>query len=121
MLTQYQDTPDGLCGNEDVGQMSAWYVLSAMGIYQVDPAGGRFVLGSPLFDKVTMQVGPDRFFTIKASGNSPEAIYIQSATLNGKKYTKSYVDFSDIAKGGVLEIRMGSKPSKYGTQKNDCP
>lgn len=121
MLTQYQDTPDGLCGNEDVGQMSAWYVLSAMGIYQVDPAGGRFVLGSPLFDEVTMQVGPDRFFTIKASGNSPEAIYIQSATLNGKKYTKSYVDFSDIAKGGMLEIRMGSKPSKYGTQKNDRP
>ena len=121
MSTQYHDAPDGLCGNEDVGQMSAWYVLSAMGFYQVDPAGGRFVLGSPLFDKVTMQVAGGRTFTIKTIGNSADDIYIQSATLNGKKYTKSYVDFTDIAKGGVLEIRMGSKPSDYGTANNDRP
>ena len=121
MSTQYHDAPEGLCGNEDVGQMSAWYVLSAMGFYQVDPAGGRFVLGSPMFDKVTMQVAGGRTFTVRTIGNSADDIYIQSATLNGKKYTKSYVDFTDIAKGGVLEIRMGSKPSDYGTANNDRP
>ena len=121
MLTLYHTGIAGLCGNEDVGQMSAWYILSAMGFYQVDPAGGRFVIGSPLFDEVTMNVGNGRTFRIIAHHNSPKNIYVQEARLNGQPYTKSYIDFKDICNGGTLEFTMGSHPSKYGTAKNDRP
>ena len=121
MKTQYHTGIDGLCGNEDVGQMSAWYILSALGLYQVDPAGGRFVLGSPLCREAIMNVGGGRTFKVKATGNSEKNIYIQSATLNGKPYTKSYIDFKDIVAGGVLELFMGSNPSDYGTKTEDRP
>ena len=115
MRTQYHLNKDGLCGNEDVGQMSAWYILSAMGFYQVEPAGGRYVFGSPLFDKVTMTVGEGKQFTIVAKNNSSENIYIQKAKLNGKDYPYSYIDFKDIQQGGILELVMGNKPSDFGT------
>ena len=121
MTTLYHTGIDGLCGNEDVGQMSAWYILSAMGMYQVDPAGGRFVLGSPLFDEVTMQTGHGRTFTVRATGNSKENIYIQSARLNGRPYTRSYIDFNDIVAGGTLELIMGNRPSDFGTRREDRP
>lgn len=111
----YLDQPDGLSGNEDVGQMSAWYILSSVGLYQVDPVGGRFVIGSPLFDKATVNVGGDKTFTVVAKNNSDKNIYVQSARLNGKTLKNSYVDFNDIRHGGTLELVMGPKPSKWAT------
>ena len=111
----YLDQPDGLSGNEDVGQMSAWYILSSVGLYQVDPVGGRFVIGSPLFDKATVNVGAGKKFTVVAKNNSDRNIYVQSARLNGKTLKNSYVDFNDIRHGGTLELVMGPKPSKWAT------
>lgn len=111
----YLDQPDGLSGNEDVGQMSAWYILSSVGLYQVDPVGGRFVIGSPLFDKATVNVGRGKTFTVVAKNNSDKNIYVQSARLNGKTLKNSYVDFNDIRHGGTLELVMGPKPSKWAT------
>ena len=110
----YLDQPDGLSGNEDVGQMSAWYILSSVGLYQVDPVGGRFVIGSPLFDKATVNVGSGKTFTVVAKNNSDRNIYVQSARLNGKALKNSYIDFNDIRHGGTLELVMGPKPSKWG-------
>jgi predicted alpha-1,2-mannosidase len=110
----YLDQPDGLSGNEDVGQMSAWYILSSVGLYQVDPVGGRFVIGSPLFDKATVNVGAGKTFTVVAKNNSDRNIYVQSARLNGKTLKNSYIDFNDIRHGGTLELVMGPKPSKWG-------
>lgn len=110
----YLDQPDGLSGNEDVGQMSAWYILSSVGLYQVDPVGGRFVIGSPLFDKATVNVGAGKKFTVVAKNNSDRNIYVQSARLNGKALKNSYIDFNDIRHGGTLELVMGPKPSKWG-------
>ncbi len=111
----YLDQPDGLSGNEDVGQMSAWYILSSVGLYQVDPVGGRFVIGSPLFDKATVNVGGGKTFTVVAKNNSDKNIYVQSARLNGKTLKNSYVDFNDIRRGGTLELVMGPKPSKWAS------
>ena len=111
----YLDQPDGLSGNEDVGQMSAWYILSSVGLYQVDPVGGRFVIGSPLFDKATVNVGAGKTFTVVAKNNSDRNIYVQSARLNGKALKNSYIEFNDIRHGGTLELVMGPKPSKWGT------
>jgi predicted alpha-1,2-mannosidase len=110
----YLDQPDGLSGNEDVGQMSAWYILSSVGLYQVDPVGGRFVIGSPLFDKATVNVGGGKTFTVVAKNNSDRNIYVQSARLNGKTLKNSYIEFNDIRHGGTLELVMGPKPSKWG-------
>ena len=110
----YLDQPDGLSGNEDVGQMSAWYILSSVGLYQVDPVGGRFVIGSPLFDKATVNVGAGKTFTVVAKNNSDRNIYVQSARLNGKALKNSYIEFNDIRHGGILELQMGPKPSKWG-------
>ena len=110
----YLDQPDGLSGNEDVGQMSAWYILSSVGLYQVDPVGGRFVIGSPLFDKATVNVGTGKTFTVVAKNNSDRNIYVQSARLNGKALKNSYIEFNDIHHGGTLELVMGPKPSKWG-------
>ncbi len=111
----YLDQPDGLSGNEDVGQMSAWYILSSVGLYQVDPVGGRFVIGSPLFDKATVNVGAGKTFTVVAKNNSDRNIYVQSARLNGKALKNSYIEFNDIRHGGTLELQMGPKPSKWAT------
>ena len=122
MNTLYDNTPEGLCGNEDVGQMSAWYVLSAMGLYQVEPAGGTYIFGSPLFNSATMNVGNGKEFKIIARDNSKENIYVQAVKLNGETYTKSYIHFDDIVKGGILEFQMGNKPSDtFGVKKEDRP
>ena len=118
---QYQNDIDGLSGNEDVGQMSAWYVLSSIGLYQEEPAGGKYIIGSPLFNEAKINVGDGKTFTVKALNNSDENIYIQSATLNGKRYDKSYIDYRDIIAGGTLELVMGNKPSKWGTNKKARP
>lgn len=117
----YRNAPDGLCGNEDVGQMSAWYVISACGLYQVEPAGGKFIIGSPLFRKAELNVGEGKTFTVIAKGNSDKNIYVQKAVLNGKPYTKSYISYDDIVSGSTLELVMGPKPSKWGTAKADRP
>jgi len=106
LTTLYHDAPDGLSGNEDVGQMSAWYVLSAMGLYQVEPAGGRYVFGSPLMDKAVIRVGEGKTFTIVARNNGPENCHIKSIRLNGKPYDKFYIDYKDIMAGGILEFQM---------------
>ena len=107
----YSDAPAGLCGNEDVGQMSAWFILSSMGLYQVEPAGGKFVFGSPLFSSARVDVGNGKSLEIVAHNNSDSNIYIQSVTLNGEPYTKSWIDFSLLREGGTLEFVMGPEPS----------
>lgn len=115
LTTLYHDQPDGLCGNEDVGQMSAWYVLSALGIYQVEPAGGRFFFGSPLVDRASLKVR-DGEFVIEALNNSAENRYIRSVRLNGERYRKYYIDYTDIAAGGTLLFEMGPEPVDWTLQ-----
>ena len=105
----YDDTPEGLSGNEDVGQMSSWYVLSTMGIYQVEPAGGRFFFGAPIFDKAEIALPEGKSFTIEAKGVSDENRYIQRVFLNGCPYIKAYIDYKDIMEGGTLTFEMGSE------------
>ena len=121
LLTMYKDDYDGLSGNEDVGQMSAWYILTSLGLYQVEPSGGKFVFGSPIFDKATLQVGNGKTLVIEAQGNSSTNKYIQQVTFNGKPYTKSYIDFKELQEGGNLVFTMGDKPSDFGTAKEDRP
>lgn len=121
MRDLYHAAPDGLSGNEDVGQMSAWYIMSAVGLYQVEPAGGKYIFGSPVVDKAKMYVGENKTFEIVAHNNSAQNIYIQSVKLNGEDYTKSYIDHADVAAGGKLEFFMGSAPSDFGTALQDRP
>lgn len=108
----YKNAVEGLVGNEDVGQMSAWYVLAACGIHPVCPGETRFEITAPLFDHIGIQVGKGKTFTILAQNNSPENTYIRSARLNGKTYTKCYIDYQDIMAGGTLEIELGATPNK---------
>ena len=110
MSTLYTNQPDGLCGNEDCGQMSAWYVFSAMGFYPVNPAGGIYVLGKPMLDKADLIVG-DKTFTVEAHNLTDKNIYVQSVKLNDKDYNKLYITHQDIVNGGKLEFEMGAKPS----------
>ncbi len=112
LATLYHDAPDGLCGNEDVGQMSAWYILSALGFYQVEPAGGRYYFGSPIVDGATLRVAGGTF-KIQVKNNSDRNRYIQSIKLNGKPHRKPYIDHAEIARGGTLELQMGSKPTRW--------
>lgn len=117
VLTElYHDQPDGLSGNEDVGQMSAWYVLSSLGFYQVEPAGGRYFFGSPIIDEAIIKLGNGKTFTVKATNNSKENKYIQSIKLDGKSYIKSYIAFEDIVKGGTLELEMGAEETMWSKQ-----
>ena len=112
LTTLYHDQPDGLSGNEDAGQMSAWYILSSLGMYQVEPAGGRYFFGSPLFDRAELKVR-DGVLTIVAHNNSAENRYIQSVRFNGEEYDKPCIDFESLARGGVLEFEMGSEPKVW--------
>lgn len=109
LKTMYHNDFDGLSGNEDVGQMSAWYILSSLGIYQVEPAGGRYMFGSPLFDKAVVNVGQCKTFTIIAHNNSAKNVYVQQIKLNGRPYKKLYIDYKDIVSGGTLEFFMTDK------------
>jgi putative alpha-1,2-mannosidase len=102
---------EGLVGNEDVGQMSAWYVLSACGIYPVCPGETRYEITAPLFGKTVLRVGNGKEFVIEAKRQSAENVYIQSAKLNGEAYDKCYLDYKDIMAGGVLELVMGDTPN----------
>ncbi len=109
MTTLYTNEPDGLCGNEDCGQMSAWYVLSAMGFYPVNPVGGSYELGTPLFSEVSVSLPQGRKFTVKADGLSDSARYIKSATLNGKPLDGTSFTHEQLMEGGVLELEMSDK------------
>ena len=108
----YRNTPDGLCGNEDCGQMSAWYVFSAMGFYPVNPVGGVYELGTPMFESLYLRLPEGKTFSVLAPGVSVQAKYVQSVQLNGQPYTKSYITHEQIMQGGTLQFEMGSEPGK---------
>ncbi len=118
----YLNNRDGLCGNEDCGQMSSWYVLSALGFYPVTPGSGIYIIGTPLFPKTTIHLENGKSFTIKAENVSDKNYYIQSATLNGKPWSKSWIAHRDILKGGEIVFVMGPEPNKsWGTGQTDLP
>lgn len=108
----YKNEVKGLVGNENVGQMSAWYVLASIGMHPICPGDTRMELSAPLFDKVTLRLAGGKVFTIRVKGQSPQNTYIQSATLNGKPYTKCYIDYQDVVQGGVLELTLSDQPNK---------
>ena len=126
----YKPTPDGYCGDEDNGQTSAWYVFSAMGFYPVCPATTQYVLGTPMFKKMTISFENGKKLVIAAPNNSSENFYVSSLQLNGKKINKNWLDHFDLQKGGVLKFGMSATPNKtrgatstafpysYSTEKN---
>lgn len=118
----YKATPDGYCGDEDNGQTSAWYVFSAMGFYPVCPATDQYVLGAPLFSKVTILQENGKPFVITAPQNSADNKYVQGVRFNGKPYTKNWISHFDIQKGGSMDVSMGAQPeTKRGTAEQDFP
>lgn len=122
VTTLFTDQPDGICGNEDCGQMSAWYVFSAMGFYPVCPARPVYVFGTPLFDEVTINLENGKTFRVAAENRSEANIYIQSAKLNGRPYSRTYIEHADIVNGGKLVFVMGPQPNKqYGSAQADRP
>ncbi len=110
MRVFYTNQPDGLCGNEDMGQMSAWYIYSALGFYPVNPADGRYVFGTPRFENAEITMPSGNIFTIKATNLSPANIYIQSVKLNGEDYDKGYINHATMVDGGTLEFVLGREP-----------
>ena len=112
--TLYNNTSSGYAGNDDCGQMSAWYVFSAMGFYPVNPADGRYIIGSPLLDECTLKLAGNKEFHIRTIRKSPEDIYIQSVTLNGKKHKDFFITHQNIMNGGTMVFKMGKKPSGWG-------
>ncbi|WP_158793235.1 GH92 family glycosyl hydrolase [Granulicella sp. L60] len=122
METMYAALPDGLQGNEDVGQMSAWYIMSSMGFYSVDPVSGNYIFGTPLFDRVSLQLGRGRQLEIVAHRKSASDQYIQSVSFNGKPYTRSWFNHRDIVNGARIVFEMGPKPNlEFGSKPEDMP
>lgn len=122
MDEMYSDTPGGLCGNEDCGQMSAWYVLSSIGFYPVAPGMDVYEIGSPIFTSVKINLENGNTFVIKAPNNESNSIYINDGKLNGADYSKNYLSHNDIMNGSTLELNMGSEPNpKWGAELNDRP
>ena len=122
MNEMYSPKPDGICGNEDCGQMSAWYIMSAMGFYPLCPGSTQYAIGSPLFPKVTISLENGKKFTVIADSLSNKNIYIKAATLNGNPITRSWIDHAEIMAGGELRLTMASSPSEtWGTQPSDLP
>ncbi len=118
----YLDTPDGYCGDEDNGQTSAWYVFSSMGFYPVCPGSGQYVMGSPLFKKITLELENGRSFEIDAPDNAPDKPYIQKALLNGKAFEQNWLSHEAITEGGKLFLEMSKAPNKKrGTSEEDKP
>ena len=112
----YNDQPDGIIGNEDCGQMSAWYVFSSLGFYPVFPASTNYVIGSPLFDRATIKLNNGKTFSVETVNNSDKNKYIQKIVLNGREFTDSFICHEDIMNGGLMKITMGSKPNeKFGS------
>ena len=122
MNRMYSCTPDGYCGDEDNGQTSAWYVFSALGFYPVCPGTTQYVLGSPLFKKITLYLQNGHQVVINAPNNNENNIYIDFMSLNGKTYTRNYLEHSDLINGAVLDIEMKDIPNyRRGVDKNDFP
>ena len=122
ILTElYHNDPDGVSGNEDCGQMSAWYVLSSMGFYSVTPGSNTYIIGTPLFDKVSVNLENGNTFTIAANNLSNTNIYIESATLNGKTLNQSFINHNDIVAGGILEFTMTDNPAIWGSKDGQEP
>ena len=122
LSTLYDDSPEGISGNEDCGQMSAWYIMSAMGFYPVLPGEPSYTIGSPIFDKVTINLENGKKFVIRANNVSDKNSYIQSAKLNGKTYTKSWFPHQEILSGSEFVFEMGERPNyDWGTSKSDRP
>ena len=122
MAKLYDATENGYPGDEDQGQTSSWYVLSAMGFYSVTPGTGEYVMGSPMFKKITINLENGKKFVIDAPENNKDNVYIQSASLNGKTYTKNYLNHTDLTKGGTLKLTMSSKPNEQrGLSAEDKP
>jgi predicted alpha-1,2-mannosidase len=120
--TLYRTGPEGLCGNEDCGQMSAWYILSAMGFYPVNPAEGVYVIGTPHFEKMTLDLGGGRTLSIDAPGVSDANSYVQGVTLNGKPLERAWIAHGDIAAGGSLRFTMGAEPNRtWATSPESAP
>jgi predicted alpha-1,2-mannosidase len=118
----YRSGAGGLCGNEDMGSLSSWYVLSSMGIYPVTPGSPFYAIGSPLFGKATIDLGKGKTFTIATTNNSSENKYIQSANLNGKPMNKTWLSQKEITDGGLITFEMGSEPNrKWGAKPEDAP
>jgi predicted alpha-1,2-mannosidase len=116
LTTLYDTTENGICGDEDTGQMSAWYVFSSIGFYPMNPASQKYDIGSPLFDEVKMRLGSGKTFTIVAKNLSKANIYIQSAKINGVPLKQAFIKYDDIKAGGKLEFVMGDRPNKeWGT------
>jgi len=118
----YTPFPDGLCGDEDNGQTSAWYVMSAAGFYSVCPGAGQYVFGSPLFEKITMHFENGKTFVVNGKNNSKENVYVKTAKLNGKNYSKNYITHEELMKGGALDFEMSNTPNiKRGINLEDFP
>ncbi len=117
----YKNDPNGISGNEDCGQMSAWYVLSSMGFYPVTPASNEYIIGTPLFDKATINLENGKQFNIVAYNLSNSNIYIDHVNLNGKSLDKTFITHNDIVNGGALEFFMTDKPSQWGTEEGSEP
>jgi predicted alpha-1,2-mannosidase len=119
--TMYHAAPDGLAGNEDCGQMSAWYVMSALGLYAVDPVSGNYVFASPLFDRAEIEIAPGRKLTIETRNNAPGHPYIQSVRWNGALHHRSWISHSELSRGGRLVFELGSKPTAFGAPLEQRP
>ena len=118
----YSSAPDGLCGDEDNGQTSAWYVFSSIGFYPVTPGTGEYALGSPLFTNIKLHLQNGNTFEIKAANNSKDNIYINSIEKDSKYYNKNFIKYNDIMNGSIFNIEMQSMPNKkLGTDKSAIP
>jgi predicted alpha-1,2-mannosidase len=112
LACQYHPTPDGLGGNDDCGQMSAWYLFSALGFYPVAPGSGQYALGSPLVHGATLHLENGQSFTIQVKNQSAKNVYVQQVTLNGQKLTQPFLAQADVAKSGTLMFTMGARPTR---------
>ena len=122
LTTLYDNTPEGICGNEDTGQMSAWYVLSSMGIYPACPGDGNYVIASPSYQKITVNLSNGRQLVLKTENLSGQNIYIQSVTMNGEPYSPVYFNHNDLMQGGEIVFKMGAEPNEcWGTDNGDRP
>jgi len=122
MSKLYNGTENGYPGDEDQGGLSSWYVLSALGIYSVCPGTDQYVIGSPLFRKATVTLENGNVFVIEAENNSPENVYIESATLNGKTISRNWITYNEIIQGGVLHFKMSNQPNyRRGINDPDLP
>jgi predicted alpha-1,2-mannosidase len=122
MNTKYLNKPDGLCGNDDCGQMSAWYIFSSLGFYPVCPGSGEYVIGSPSVNEATIDLENGKKLRVLVKNGSAKSIYIKSVTINGQACTNSYIKHSDIAEGGELVFEMSRRPNKrWATDENAYP